>query len=83
LIYQNRNTMSTQIEQVNRIVAIPSYVVKEIKQSVKLGYTTLVEGMISRKRKGVMLINDKYEVSGTYAIWLKDIIQDIINKSKS
>jgi hypothetical protein len=39
--------------------------------------------MISRKRKGVMLINDKYEVSGTYAIWLKDIIQDIINKSKS
>jgi hypothetical protein len=62
---------------------IPTYVVKEIYDSVKMGYDTLVDGMIGRKRKGVMLINDKYEVRGTYDIGLKDAIQNIIDKIKS
>ena len=47
---------------VGRTVMIPTYVVKEINDSVKMGYDTIVEGMIGRNRKGVMLINDKYEV---------------------
>lgn len=67
---------------VGSIVTIPTYVVKEINDSVKMGYDTLVEGFIGRKRKGVMLINDKYEVRGTYDISLKNIIQNIIDKIK-
>jgi len=67
---------------VGRIVMIPTYVVKEIKHSVEMGYDTLVEGMIGRVRKGVMLINENYEVRGTYDIGLKDAIQDLIKKIK-
>ena len=67
---------------VGRIVMIPTYVVKEIKDSVEMGYDTLVEGMIGRVRKGVLLINKDYEVRGTYDIGLKDAIQDLIKKIK-
>jgi antirestriction protein len=68
---------------VGRIVMIPTYVVKEIVDSVKMGYDNLVEGMIGRKRRGVMLINKDYQVRGTYDINLKDEIQSIIDKVKS
>jgi hypothetical protein len=67
---------------VGRVVMIPTYVVKEIKESVEMGYDNLVEGMIGKKRKGVMLINKDYEVRGTYDIGLKEAIQDLINKIK-
>jgi hypothetical protein len=68
---------------VGRIVMIPTFVAKEINDSVKMGYDRLVEGMIGRKRKGVMLINEDFEVRGTYDIGLKDSIQNIIDKVKS
>jgi hypothetical protein len=68
---------------VGRIVMIPTFVVKEINDSVKMGYDTLVEGMIGRKRKGVLLINKDFEVRGTYDLNLKDSIQNIIDKVKS
>jgi len=67
---------------VGRIVMIPTYVVKEINDSVKMGYDTLMEGLIGRKRKGVMLVNKDFEVRGTYDIGLKDSIQNIIDKVK-
>jgi hypothetical protein len=68
---------------VGRIVMIPTYVVKEIADSVKMGFDSLVEGMIGRTRKGVMLINKDYEVRGTYDIGLKDEIQKIIDQVKA
>lgn len=68
--------------ETGRIVMIPTYVVKEIKESVEMGYDTLVEGMIGRKRKGVALINEDYQVRGTYDLGLKDAIQDLIKKIK-
>ena len=80
--YENEDYEYAKGGGVGRIVMIPTYVVKEINDSVKMGYDTIVEGMIGRKRKGVMLINDKYEVRGTYDISLKDAIQNIIDKIK-
>jgi len=68
---------------VGRIVMIPTYVVKEIADSVNMGFDSLVEGMIGRTRKGVMLINKDYEVRGTYDIGLKDEIQKIIDQVKA
>lgn len=69
--------------ETGRIVMIPTYVVKEIKESVEMGYDTLVEGMIGRKRRGVALINQDYQVRGTYDIGLKDAIEDLIKKIKA
>jgi len=77
-----KNTTNTK-KEVDRIVMIPNYVIKEIIESVKMGYNFLVEGMIGRKRKGVMLVNENYEVRGTYDISLKNEIQNIIEKVKS
>lgn len=73
--------MKTSAET-KRIAMIPNYIVKEIKESVEMGYNTLVEGMISRKRKGVALINEDYQVRGTYDIGLKSDIEDLIKKIK-
>lgn len=73
--------MKTSAEA-GRIVIIPTYVVKEIKKSLEMGYDTLVEGMIGRKRKGVALINEDYQVRGTYDIGLKSAIEDLIKKIK-
>lgn len=81
--YQDPNEFYANGGGVGRTVMIPTFMVKEIRDSVKMGYDNLVEGMIGRKRKGVMLINENYEVRGTYDIGLKDAIEDLINKIKS
>lgn len=65
-----------------KVVMIPTYMVEQIKESIKLGYNKIQEGMIGRVRRGVMLMNENYEVRGTYDIGMKDAIQQIINESE-
>ena len=79
----NKNKRYAKGGETGRIVMIPTYVVKEIKESVEMGYDTLVEGMIGRKRKGVALINKDYQVRGTYDLGLKSSIEDLIKKIKA
>lgn len=54
----------------------------EIEKSIDMGFDTLKVGMISAKRKGVMLINKKYEVRGAYPIEYQKVIQSIIDDKK-
>ena len=63
-------------------ISIPQNVIDEIKKSIKMGFNIIREGMISPKRKGVMLSNKKYEVRGVYPLEFKIIIQKIIDESK-
>jgi hypothetical protein len=54
----------------------------EIEESISMGYNILEVGMISPKRKGVVLRNEDYKVRGTYPLELKDSIQEIIDNHK-
>lgn len=56
--------------------------VEQIKQSVKMGYDTIVVGKITPTKKGVMLVNSKYQVRGTYPLDAKDAIEQIIKSVK-
>jgi hypothetical protein len=54
----------------------------EIEESISMGYNILEVGMISPKRKGVVLRNEDYKVRGTYPLELKESIQEIIDNHK-
>jgi len=54
----------------------------EIEKSIDMGFDKLQVGMISAKRKGVMLMNKNYEVRGVYPIEYQKVIQSIINNKK-
>lgn len=81
-IGRNHINFPPKFSEGGKIVMIADFQIKNIKKALSLGYDKLVEGMISRNRKGVMLINDNYEVMGTYDIGQKEAIQKIINEQK-
>jgi len=54
----------------------------EIEKSIDMGFDKLKVGMISAKRKGVMLVNKNYEVRGVYPIEYQKVIQSIIDNKK-
>jgi len=62
------------------ILSLDNRIVADIKKSISMGYNQLVVGMIKPKTKGVMLINKKSQVRGTYPLQYKDVIQSIIDK---
>jgi len=62
------------------ILSLDDRIVADIKKSISMGYNQLVVGMIKPKTKGVMLINKKSQVRGTYPLQYKDVIQSIIDK---
>jgi hypothetical protein len=62
------------------ILSLDNRIVADIKKSISMGYDKLVVGMIKPKTKGVMLINKKSQVRGTYPLQYKDVIQSIIDK---
>jgi len=64
----------------SRILSLDNRIVADIKKSISMGYNQLVVGMIKPKTKGVMLINKKSQVRGTYPLQYKDVIQSIIDK---
>jgi hypothetical protein len=63
---------------VDKIIAMPNSMVEEIKESIKMGYNKVQVGMISPKKKGVMLINKKSMVRGAYPLEFKDFIEQIV-----
>lgn len=82
-IYDELNDGYENGGEVETILVVPKYLKDEIEESINLGYDELVVGMISKNRKGVLLINDNYEVRGTYDIGLKNYIEKIIEKHKT
>lgn len=54
---------------------IPNNIADEIKKSISMGYNIIQEGLISPKRKGIMLSNEDYKVRGTFPLELKNAIQ--------
>lgn len=61
------------------VLSMPEYMVEQIRESSDLGYNTVKTGMISPKRKGVMLVNEKDQVRGTYPLEFKQWIEEIIS----
>ena len=64
------------------LLMIPNNIADEIKKSISMGYDIIREGLISPKRKGIMLSNKDYKVRGTYPSELKNAIQQMIDDSK-
>ena len=64
------------------LLMIPNNIADEIKKSISMGYDIIREGLISPKRKGIMLSNEDYKVRGTYPSELKNAIQQMIDNSK-
>ncbi|NBW19478.1 MAG: hypothetical protein EBR82_67035 [Caulobacteraceae bacterium] len=68
------------INQPNPIY-LHSTTVDEIKESILLGYNSIQVGLITPKRKGVMLINSDYQVRGVYPLEAKQAIEQIIQST--
>jgi hypothetical protein len=68
-------------ERVNEIM-IPKDIEAEIKKSISMGFNRIQTGMISPKRKGIMLVNKKNQVRGTYDLKLKSAVQQMIDAKK-
>jgi predicted ABC-type ATPase len=64
------------------LLMIPNNMADEIKKSISMGYDIIREGLISPKRKGIMLSNEDYKVRGTFPLELKNAIQKMIDDSK-
>jgi hypothetical protein len=63
-------------------IYLPNSMVDQIKQSIKMGFNILKVGMISPKKKGVVLINKDYQARGKYPLEAKDAIEQIIRQTK-
>lgn len=64
-------------------IYLPNTMVDEIKQSIKMGYNIVQTGLITPKKRGVMLMNKKYEVRGVYPIEAKEAIEQIVDEMKN
>ena len=73
-------SLTEGVSNINELVTLDNRIVADIKKSISMGYNQLVVGMIKPKTKGVMLINKKSQVRGTYPLQYKDVIQSIIDK---
>lgn len=67
-----------QFGGVSNIQVLSNSMIKEIRESAKMGYNIVQVGMISPKRKGVVLMNEDYEVRGTYPLEFKEYIEKIV-----
>ena len=65
------------------LITLDKGIEKEIRQSVEMGFDKIQIGLITPKKKGVMLMNQNYQVRGVYPIEYQKIIQKIIDDQKS
>jgi len=65
-----------------RMIALPVGTREQIEESIRMGYDTLIEGMISPKTRGVMLIDKDSNVRGTYPMLYKGAIEEILHNIK-
>jgi len=63
---------------VTSIMTMPKNMVEEIRKSAKMGYNIVQVGMISPKKKGVVLMNEDYQVRGTYPLEYKEFVEQIV-----
>jgi hypothetical protein len=63
---------------VTSIMTMPKNMVEEIRKSAKMGYNIFQVGMISPKKKGVVLMNEDYQVRGTYPLEYKEFVEQIV-----
>jgi len=63
---------------VTSIMTLPKNRVEEIRKSAQMGYNIVQVGMISPKKKGVMLMNEDYQVRGTYPLEYKEWVEKIV-----
>ena len=73
-------SLTEGVSNINELVTLDNKIVDEIKKSISMGYNKLVVGKITPSKRGVALINKKYQVRGTYPLEYKDVIQSIIDK---
>ena len=76
------DTQDEEYAEGGGLLMIPNNMADEIKKSISMGYDIIREGLISPKRKGVMLSNEDYKVRGTFPLELKNAIQKMIDDSK-
>lgn len=72
-----------EMREGGNILTLPHETIQQIKESVQMGYDTVREGMISPKKRGIMLTNKKSQVRGTYPIEYKQWITDIVQQEKT
>lgn len=60
------------------IQVLSNSTVNEIRESAKMGYNIVQVGMISPKKRGVVLMNEDYQVRGTYPLEYKEFIEKIV-----
>jgi hypothetical protein len=65
-----------------RMIALPVGTREQIEESIRMGYDTLVEGMISPKTRGVMLIDKDSNVRGAYPMLYKGAIEEMLHNLK-
>lgn len=65
-----------------RIIALPVGTKEQIEESIRMGFDTLVEGMISPKTRGVMLIDKDSNVRGAYPMIYKGAIEEVLHNIK-
>jgi len=63
---------------VTSIMTMPKNMVEEIRKSAQMGYNIVRVGMISPKKKGVVLMNQDYQVRGTYPLEYKEFVEKIV-----
>ena len=73
----------TQDMKLMELVTLDKGIEKEIRKSVDMGFDKIQIGLITPKKKGVMLMNRNYEVRGVYPIEYQKIIQSIIDNQKT
>ena len=76
------DTQDEEYAEGGGLLMIPNNMADEIKKSISMGYDIIREGLISPKRKGIMLSNEDYKVRGTFPLELKNAIQKMIDDSK-
>lgn len=73
----------TAPKPVSRTLVLTNAMINEIKESVKRGFDKVQVGMINKKDKGVMLINEKYQVRGTYPLVYLKAIKALVSECLS
>ena len=60
------------------VISMPKSMFEEAKKSIEMGYNIVKVGMISPKRKGVVLMNEDYQVRGTFPLEFKEYLEYMV-----
>lgn len=69
--------------KVEEVIMLDKSIKAEILKSISMGFDTIQVGKITPSRRGVVLVNDRYQVRGTYPLEYQKIIQSLIDTHKN